>query len=495
MSRVLPGLLVAIVAAVYAAGVGNGFVYDDHEVILAQEPLRSGRDALRVFAEPHGLPLSQLPYYRAVTRLSLLVQKTWHGDVAGPFHLANAALATLAALGAYAVLRARGFALPAAAAALAAAVWALHPLTSSAVWPIASGRETLMPTVFSLWAVAAHLRGGLAGRAGSAALLALALLSKEQALTLPAVLLAADAFALTADPPGRRLGAWALRAAPLLVVVLGYGLLRRAVVPGEPGGSLLAAVAESLGREPLGPLLSLLYALQGVFAPFAGVVYEPEVGAWLSPLRLLLALAASGLLIAAARRLPAADRRAAGFWLLWVLLCMATTLNLVRLEIRFAERFVVLPAFGLVALGATVVTRACVDRGRERLGLAAGLAAIALLGGLTLSRMPTYRDDLRFSAQWVRTSPAHANARFVLGTALLERGRVGEALGELRTALAIDPAHPGARFNLAVGLVRQGRRAEAATELERLLGTEGRSAEAREALERLRAPPRDPRAP
>ncbi|HEY8495059.1 MAG TPA: hypothetical protein VIN04_14300, partial [Myxococcota bacterium] len=61
MARTAGAWLVAGVVAVHAVALPNGFVYDDHEVILAQQPVRSARELARVFAEPHGLPLSQLP--------------------------------------------------------------------------------------------------------------------------------------------------------------------------------------------------------------------------------------------------------------------------------------------------------------------------------------------------------------------------------------------------------------------------------------------------
>ena len=102
--RLAPALLLlfAGVVAVYAPSLGAGFLYDDHDVIAVQPPPRSPGDLARVFAEPH---FRGLPYYRPVTRLSLLTQKGLHGDRPGAFRLANAALMGAAALLAFAVMR------------------------------------------------------------------------------------------------------------------------------------------------------------------------------------------------------------------------------------------------------------------------------------------------------------------------------------------------------------------------------------------------------
>src|SRR5262249_13229965 len=126
-SRLASALLFTSVAAVYAPSYRNGFIYDDTQVIGAQRAPRSAADFARIFAERH---FPNLPYYRPITRLTLLGQKTLHGDNPAPFHLANAVLMGLAAAAAYALLRLPVFRIEPAAALAAAALFALHPLAS-----------------------------------------------------------------------------------------------------------------------------------------------------------------------------------------------------------------------------------------------------------------------------------------------------------------------------------------------------------------------------
>ncbi len=58
------------------------------------------------------------------------------------------------------------------------------------------------------------------------------------------------------------------------------------------------------------------------------------------------------------------------------------------------------------------------------------------------------------------------------GTVLALRGDLEEAIGAYRTALRLNPAHADARFGLGVALLRTGARAEAVRELEHLLEQE-----------------------
>ncbi|HKJ25808.1 MAG TPA: tetratricopeptide repeat protein [Myxococcota bacterium] len=482
----LPALLFAAVSAVYLPSIGFGWIYDDVEVVRMQEPARSLADVARIFSEPHGLPLSKLPYYRATTRASLLVQKGWHGDRPGPFHAANALLAGLAALGAFAALRSPRLGLGRAAAAFGAAAFALHPVVSSCVYPVASGRETLLPVTCALFALAAWLRGGVGGRAGGTALLALALLGKEQALVVPALFLAAELFAVTPDPPGRSARAWLARAAPLALVVAGYLALRgRVLPPSDVDVNPLVFIARHLGAAPFGPLQSLGFAVQAWFAPFGRVHYEPSFAAWFDPLRLLLALGLLGAVVALARR--AAPPGAVVWWLAFVPIGMGLTLNLFPQEARFAERFVALSSLGFAALLAHALAALEVRHARA----AAAAAAIVLLGlaAVSVRRGGDFRDELSFASRWVASDPAQPNARYVLGTVLARQGRMPEALEQLRAAVELAPELAAAHYNLGVLLAEQGRHHEAAEAFREALRHDPDDPAARAALAAVEAAP------
>ncbi|HMQ35882.1 MAG TPA: hypothetical protein PKD53_34575, partial [Chloroflexaceae bacterium] len=105
----------------------------------------------------------------------------------------------------------------------------------------------------------------------------MALWSKGQALVLPALLLWAEALGLGADPPERRVRAFAVRLLPWAVLVTAYLAVRQAVIApvaaDEPARALLAWIAE----HPLGPPRALLFLVQSSFAPSAALLYEPRL--------------------------------------------------------------------------------------------------------------------------------------------------------------------------------------------------------------------------
>lgn len=459
--RRLSLLLAAFVLAVYLPDLRNGFVYDDHEVVLQQSPVRTPAEIARVFAEPHGLPQSQLPYYRPITRATLLLQKGVHGDVAAWFHLGNAALMSLAAVLAFDLLRRPSLALSPWAAAWAAAAFAVHPIASECVHPIASGRESSVPAIFMIATLAAWMRGR---RPAALLCFAAALWSKEQAIVVPLLVAWAEALRVAPDPPGRNLRVWLRRTAPFAIVTAVYLVVRGAIVPQrEASDVFLTRLAEHWTAHPLAPLEAGLFLLQSAFAPRFALAYEPAFATWFSPARSILASGAFASVVAllVARRGLGFPRRVVGFWLGWMPIAMLLNANLLPLEAPFAERYLLVSSLGVAALVAAVGDR-LVARGRApRAVITAGLATLAILVALTIHRGGTYRDELAFTQQWVATSPLHANAQASHGAALARAGRDAAAIAALREAVRLEPALAAAHYNLGVVLARTGAIGEA----------------------------------
>lgn len=453
-------LLVIGAAVLYAIpSLGNDFLYDDHEVILGAPAPRSLPELGRVFAEPH---FRGLPYYRPVVRATLLGQRMLHGDVAAPFHVVNAALAGLAACLAFGLLRLPAFGVRPVPAALAAALFIAHPLASSAVLPIASGRETLLPAVLALASCAAFLRGGGAGRLASLALFAAALLGKEASVVLPALFVLADVLRLTPDPPELRIGAFLRRHGPFVAVLLVYAVIRSALF----GGSELRVAVLA---DPSGPLRSLAYACQTVFAPRAALAYEPEFAVWWSPVRLAVAIVAIvGLKLLVWRAGEPVLRRSL-WWSAFFLLSLLPTANLLHQEAPFDERYVFLAWLTFPAVGALLAST-CWDRAAVRRSVcAAAMLGIAACAFVSVQRAATFRDDASFAAQWLRTNPAAPEAHHLRGLLALREGRYDDALEPLREAARLAPDSPEVRHNLGSALLGSGKRVGARLEFEAVL--------------------------
>ncbi len=461
--------LLVLVLAVYGHSVRYDFIYDDYKLVLRQPPLQSVGGFFALFAERHW---QTLPYYRPVSRLTMVVQKEVHGDRPAPFHLFNVLLMAAVGFSIYELFQLPVFGLRRAAALLGAALVAVHPIASSTVYPICSGRETLLPTLFSIAAVAFYLTPGKRWYVVAIVMFALALLSKEQAVVVPLIFLLADLSGISGWNRSRPARAWVLRYAPLAAIVGAYLLLRSLMFGG--GGEHQWALLS----RPAGPLLSSLYAMQTIVAPFRELAYEPQVDVWISEYRLLAAigvLAATGL--AAYHRWPDVRTRVL-FWMGWMCIALLPTANFLKQEAPFAERYLLMALVASVAAGVTVWDGAA-TRPRQR--RAFGVVALLLLVAVAVTshyRGRYYRDNLTFHRQWVRTSPSSDQAQRTLGWVLLEQGRLADAAFHLRESLELNPANALTYNNLGTVALRSGDAAAAMSLYERALKLDPHCAEA-----------------
>lgn len=471
-----PLLLFLLVVFLYLPSIGNDFIYDDTQVILAQPAPRSFADVAKIFAERH---FPRLPYYRPLTRTSLLVQKSLHGDNPAPFHLVNVALMGVAGVLAYSLLRLPPFAIRPLPAFLAAALFSFHPVASSCVYPISSGRETLLPSVWTLLAVHAYLRGGSRWRWVAFLAFVGGLLSKEQAVIIPALFLLADVLKLSKDSPASGAAGWVHRYWPFAPVLLGYFLLRH----------VLFGSTQYAPGILFGPFVSAIYALQSIVTPFKGLVYEPTIPVWFSLPRLVITGSIVTLLVVFSIGQRATLGRQAAFWTGWFVITLLPTANLLQQEAAFDERYVFLPSLSLISVVALLASanwqQVIVSRGT----IAGNVIFIVWAGLISVGRCDAFKDDVRFSEQWLRTNPgigsavedrqssldllgrfherwfspsaAAVNAHYNLAFALAKRGRFEASIVHYSEALRLNPDYAYAHNNLGNALAAVGRQEEA----------------------------------
>ncbi len=443
-------ILFAVVALFYSIlSYCNGFIYDDHEVIEAQAAPHSVSDVARIFAERH---FYNLPYYRPITRTTLLLQKTIHGERPGPFHVFNAVLMGLGAALGYALARRPVFGLGKAEATAVAVLFSIHPVASSCVYPISSGRETLMPAVWILGAMAAHLNGGAKWRGVAILAFTGALLSKEQAVVVPALFVLADLLKLTPDPPGKSVGGWVRRYIALGPILILYFAIRRKLFGG----------GEFLFGTLWGPPLAAAYALQTIFAPTWELVYEPTLARWPSVPRLILADGATLLLAYLAIRSGKQKRSVAFFWLSWFFLALLPTSNLLRQEAQYDERYIFLSSFAVFALAASLhgefIPHSRFHSGFDWLGRILAWTCVVI----SFHRATYFKTDLAFHEQWLHTDPQAFNANLQMGFIRLGENKNDEAIRYFGNAADKLPDSPEALAGLGVGFSRKGERNKAA---------------------------------
>jgi len=470
-----PVVLFAVVTALYLPSARYDFIYDDHTLILNEPVPGSLVDVSKVFVERH---FEGLPYYRPVPRFTMVLQKYLHGDNPAAYHVFNAVAAACLAVLALALFRAPGFAIPPLMAFLGAGLVALHPVASATVYPICSGRETLMPAVFAIAATRCFLGAGKASYVAAMALLVVGLLSMEQAVVVPLLFLLADICGVSACGRPRDLMAWGKRNAPVAVILLVYLFVRWQLFEmGEHRFELL--------KRPFGPLLSFVFAAQTICVPFVQLVYEPSVEAWTSVWRGAVCVGTAILLAAGAYHYWPKIRARFLFWLGWSAFAFLPTANILDQEAPFAERYVLLSLVGVIGIVGTVAS-AVWDRlaVRRTIGVVAFVLLVAC-AAISFQRGRFYRDEMAFYRQWVKSNPMSSQAHVCLGHAYFRQDQWDKAVAEYNEALRIDPNDRLALTHLGVALGKRGRHEEAFGLLRRVLRLDPDHIEAHISLGRL----------
>ena len=349
-----------------------------------------------------------------------------------------------------------------ACAALAAVLFAVHPLRTEVVaW--ASCQPYLLCAMFCLLAVLAYLRAMPApttvqkpqGRwlIASMLLFAAALLCKAMAVCLPAVLLVLDIYPLRRL--GGRHGGWFganvrrvwLEKAPFVGLALVFSLIAIAAklalpdsflahVP-QTAGSLQARIAQICYTIAFYPYKTLLPVDLTALYHSPATIYWGQPGFFLS---ILGTVAVTVLLFLLRDRWPAA----LAAWACYLAL-LAPTINIVRFSTAIAgDRYSYIPMMSLHVLGAVVLLRLLAgEHWERRLGQAlavSGIAAVVVLSVLSWNQTASWRTPVTLWT-WAVSHPGgnSAEAQNALGLALVEAGQSAVGMKHFVEATRLNP--------------------------------------------------------
>lgn len=416
-------LVVALLATglVYAPSLGFGFVDDDHGQVVENPRIRNWHEVPGYFTSNVWAHLTPVigdvppPYYRPLFLVWLFANYQLFGTNPAGWHLAAVLLHLLATVLAYRLVRAiTGEAVP---AALAALLFGLHPIHVESVAWISGVPEPLM-AIFLLASMLCYLKGrereGLLWAALSVFLFGLALLAKETAIVLPAVLFAYE-MTLGADREKKRPRFRQL--APYAALALIYLVVRRASL----GGTFTTPIPWSVMFLTWPSVLG--YYLRRLLWPVnltivCDLPYVTRLD-WRNVILPAIAIATLFLAVwIAARRRPAI-----GFAALWMGLLILPPLYLRGLaagEIAH-DRYLYLPSLGLCALVAFGMVRLPAWR-----VAAVILAGIAALGAYRESE--PWSDDIALFQRALRVAPDNVRAHRQLALALPAAGRCADAI-------------------------------------------------------------------
>ena len=454
--------LLAAVIVVYQPAWHGGLVWDDDEHITSPE-LRSWHGLYRIWFDVR----ATLQYYPLLHSAFWIEHRLWGDDTLG-YHLVNIFLHTTAALMAALVLR--RLAIP--GAYLAAAIFALHPVHVESVAWITEQKNTLS-AVFYLGSLLAYLRFDqtrkLSSYFWSLGLFVLGILSKTVIATLPGALLVIFWW-----QRGRL--SWKNDVLPLApFLLLGAG------------GGMITAWWELEVNNCVGPLFTLTFVercliagrnvwflLWKLFWPtqltFSYPRWQIDAGTWWQyafPLGAALLLAA----LWAIRRWTRAPLAAVLFFG-GTLFPMLGFFNLYTFLYSFvANHYQYLASLGIIALSAAGIALA-LDRwrlwGRPGAYLLC-LALLVILGDLTWRQSHMYSDIEMLYRTTIAENPDCWMARNNLGTILIGRGQLDEAMSLFRRVVEINGNDHNGHNNIGLVLVKQGKFDEAMAEYRKAL--------------------------
>ncbi|MEO8027864.1 MAG: tetratricopeptide repeat protein [Bryobacteraceae bacterium] len=353
-------ILICILA--YGNSLSGELVWDD-EVQIAQNPVirdlsnipSAFTQAVWAFLDP-GAP-NQSNFYRPLQTVAYILGYAVGGLSPVPYHVTSLILHTLASVAVYAVCLELGFVglLP----LLGAALFAAHPIHTEAVSWIAAVPEVACGLFYfaALWA---FLKSDSGARRvwlfASAFLFFLALLSKEMAVTLPAVL-----FLITFRPEGRQLplarrfalliphGVFAAIYLAMRIHALGF-LGLRSVHLGQATASTFDWL--TLGVQAFGQYIRL------VLVPYPLIAYHmlplhfgDRIGSTLASLGIIAAIV--GLAWKHRQRVPEGI-----FWLAAFALMLIPMFNLRGISAALmSERYLYIPSLAPIVVGLILIRR------------------------------------------------------------------------------------------------------------------------------------------
>ncbi len=458
----------------YLNSLHNGFVYDDFEQVLINPYIRNFHHLREIFTTSvwsfMGDFRGSSNYYRPIMSLGYLFCYHFFGLRAMGFHLANV-LANVGVVLLVFLVTLQMFRSSAVALA-AASIFALHPVHSEAVNWIAAVTELELALFYLLTFLFFLASARVAGKRSAlaqvvmSACYVLALLSKEQALTLP--LLAAvyehffrdDRAETTRLQKLQRYGSLWLLAVVYLVFRIHY-LGRFAPLVSLPKFGVKEVVISALaliGRYGWKLIWPRELCAYYVFPAGMAALHRWALGG-------VVVLAVCALLFVLLRKF----NRQAAFGVIWLLASLAPVLNIRWMTTNpFAERYLYLASVGFSWIvgwaGIQWWNSLAARRSRWRMALPLTAALLAMLSIFRIvARNRDWRDNLTFYTATLAVSPDAFYIHNNLGTVYWGQGNTPAAEKEWRTALRLAPGNEYALHNLGLVASAEKRYGDAET--------------------------------
>lgn len=449
------GLLIAILA-IYGPVVKFDFIrLDDPDYVNNPHVLPGLSAGGFIWAFTTGYAANWFP----VTWLSHMLDRQLYGSQSGLHHLTNILIHAASTLILFALLKRTTGARW--CSAFVAFAFALHPLHVESVAWVAERKDVLSALfwMLTLWSYVNYVERPGAGRYSIVVVVfCLALMSKPMAVTLPFVLLLLDLWPLRRFN-AHTVGKLIVEKIPLFVLA-GISSVVTYLVQ-QSGGAVLTLAHVPLTYRFENGLISYVMYVSGFLWPAKLTVFYPytidfQAWQWLGSGAMLLGLTV--LVFVWIRRRP---YLAVGW--LWYLGTLVPVIGLIQVGIQpRADRYTYIPMIG-IAIMLAWGSKEVIDRWPV-----AKIAIISIAAGVCVTWTIVTSLDLRY---WRNSMSLYQRAvdvtidnyvaQSALGDALLDEGRVDEAIPHLLETLRLRPNAVRARVDLASILSKRNRLADA----------------------------------
>lgn len=453
-------LLLALI--VFANTLDNGFVFDDHFLIVNNSSLAEPGYLARVFKPaPQDSPVKGSPgieasftaYYRPFTRALFAINYLLFGINARAWHAVNLLLYLISVLLAFLVLKS---VVPRAQIyGPATLLFALHPIHSEVVSWANCLVETLH-AVFYLSAFLCFLHARQSPRAGAWLILSLlaaqaAIFTKEIAVTLPLLIIGYTILDTTRSWRARIKQA-TFTSLPYFVII-GIYLLLRARAGGAPLASTAASKLDVTLRTIPTVVIKYLSLLMAPVDLSPAYPIRP-VASFASLQFIVPALILVVLAVAAARFCLRDSALTSALLLLFVPLLPLLNVGMLLPEMLVQDRYLFLPSLGFALLLTLLFARLPITSAALRPVLL--IIVITAYGALAAVQNSYWQDNFTLFSHAITVDAHSSFAHINLGGAYAEAGDTVSAEREYTEALRINPDCAICYANLADFSYRRG---------------------------------------
>ncbi len=442
-------VIVVLIWVVFGQTLGHDFVNYDDKVYVYGNSLVSGGLSL------HGLSQAfvdtQTNNWHPLTIISHMIDCQVYDLKAGGHHFTNVLLHTIAAV--LLLLWLRNVTGAFWQSTFVAALFAIHPLRVESVAWIAERKDVLSAVFFflSLGAYIRYTRAKSFGRYLTMSILfACGLMSKPMLVTTPAVLLLLDYWPLKRIADGKSFWRMTLEKLPLFALSAASSITALALQVHSPA---------SVGQLPFGwrlenALVTYVTYIWQMFWPANLAVFYPHPDNHLALWQVSLAAA----FLIAMTWVGFALRRTRPYLLvgwLWYLIMLLPVIGIVEVGLQgHADRYTYLPHVGLsIALVWLVGDVARSLRYRKEILATVGCAIVILLSACAWKQTTYWRNSDRLWTRALAVTKDNDVALTNLGTSLMERGQLDDALSYFQRALAVRSRSEHRHYNLSLALI------------------------------------------